>query len=125
MINNYNDKLFDKEFRTKLINNPNKVVHELMTNDILNTNNEALEYKVVKSKKGVINLVIPYYNSDFNNKRLEELNAAGSISTGSSAGTLGSVGSILTIGGTFSSVFSVGSAGTAGSAGSVDVEPHL
>ncbi len=100
-------KLYDKEFRQKFINNPNKYIKDL-------GHSNSPEIKIVKSTKYItyIAVISPDLLPD---DVLDKISAAGldNISTVGTAGTIGTVGTLPSTGST------VGSFGSLGSYGSV------
>ena len=77
-------KLYDKDFRRELMENPKEVVLELglkLENDV--------EIKVVENTKNNYYIAIPLVTKDIAITELENLDAAGSFS---SVGSFGSVG---------------------------------
>ncbi len=98
------NKLFDKEFRQKIIANPNAYARELNSlpddvNIIVKTNTVDTTYIVFSDNK--------ISGDDFGN-----INAAVGLST---VGTTGSGSTIGTVSGTASTFLSIGSVGSVGS----------
>ncbi len=101
-------KLYNKEFRQKFVNEPNKYIKDLgYSNDI--------EVKVVRSTKDITYFAI-FDPALLSKDILNKVSAAGldNVSTAGTAGTVGTVGTVL-----FSTAGTLGSFGTLGSAGTV------
>ncbi len=109
---NSNNKIFDKEFRTKIRKDPSIIAEEMYSD---------YDVKVVTNTKDTTYVIFP---SDMS-ADLSNLQAGVKVSTAGSAGSLGSVATASTFGATLTSTASsaatASSIGTVGSAGSVDV----
>lgn len=100
---NIMQKVYDKDFRRNLLNNPKKYYKELegiLTDDI--------EIVVKENTKNHIYVVIPYNNP----VSLKEINAAGGASTAATATTVSTISSFLSCLGSATSVACAGSAGS-------------
>ncbi len=93
-------KIYDKDFRAKLVSNPKEQLKAITANII-----EDIEYKVVKETKNKTYFIIPQ-----DDKSLLSISAAGGTAHVqlSTAGTAGSVGTLV------STIGTVGSLGTYG-----------
>ncbi len=111
----YNELLFDKSYRKRLRNNPNK---EMIGLDYKNVD---IEYKVITNKKDTVYIVLADKTLS---KKLDTVLAGvhTPTSTIGSAGTVGSASTYACVGtlfGTAGTMSTFGSAGTVGSIGTV------
>ena len=93
-------KLYDKDFRLRLLSQPNAVLAEINDVDF----DHQIEYKVVKNTKAITYIVLHAAADTIN---LEQINAAGVASSASTGGTIGTA--TLTVG-SASSAATIGSA---------------
>jgi hypothetical protein len=96
-------KLYDKQFRNRLLSDPMKYAGELGYEAV-----EGVEFKVVKNTKNTI--YISFGGVKFKNGSLTGIQAAGESST---AGSLGTATTAACFTSTLTSASSVGTAGTA------------
>ncbi len=108
-FNNLNKELFDKDIRSKLLNNPKEYFRSLMSD---------IDVKVVESTKSSYYFVIPWYDKNIKNEDLINLSAAAELGSAGSIATVGSLGSAGTIGTAVSTTSSVSTASSVGSLGS-------
>ncbi len=107
--NELQKKFYDKDFRKKLIANPEKHLTELGYKL-----HSGVKVKVVKSSKNIFYLSV----NNMDNIDVSEIQAASELGIGT--GTVGSLGSIATISSQTATISSLSSAGTLGTASSVD-----
>ncbi|SMM98772.1 hypothetical protein SPONN_2810 [uncultured Candidatus Thioglobus sp.] len=96
-------RMYDKEFRQRLIQNPRKVVKELNYQEI----DESVQINVIKNSKNTIHLVMYDSNGD-EALDIQSIRAAGissSISTAGTAGTASLTVSCASSAGTLGTVF--------------------
>ncbi len=113
-MKNNSNILFDKSFRSELLNNPKKAINEL------NNQYNDIEYKVVVNTKDTVYFVITDIAID-----MSDIQAGVKVSTVGSVGSFGSGGTISsfgTTGGTLGTVGSLSTVGSAGSLGSVQLD---
>ncbi len=111
------EKMFDKGFRARLINNPKATMQELAVGNVVD---HTLDYKAMVSTKDTFYFVIPYISEEQNIDDLTNIQAAGGAGNAvSSVVTVGSVGTLSTA---TSTAACVGSVGTLSSASSVNTD---
>ena len=89
------NKIFNKEFRTRLINNPSVAIQELVTDSIVDN---TINYKTVVSTKNIFYFVIPYISEETNINELESMRIqAGADHQSIKASTVGSIGTAGTL----------------------------
>ncbi len=109
-FNNLNKELFDKDIRSKLLNNPKEYFRSLVSD---------IDIKVVESTKSSYYFVIPWHDKDIKNEDLTNLSAAAELGTAGSVASIGSLGSASSIGTAVSTLSSGSTASSVGSVGSL------
>lgn len=106
---NASQKIFDPDFRKKLLGEPGHYLPELLGDFY----DDSVDYSVKASTKDTFYIVIPFQNGEID-LSVESISAAGTTGSVSSIGTVGSLGSVCL---SFSTASSAGSMATVGSSG--------